>query len=169
MERRKKPSGRRKPKAATEEVLGTAARPARISPKWRKHYGQLAQLRERLSNRRTDLTNDALSEQPAFSSHMADAGTDTYDRDLALGMLSSEQEAIYEIEQALDRINSGSYGICELTKKPIEAARLDAVPWTRFSAAAEKQLEREGALKRTRLGPRETVARESLAKEPEES
>ncbi len=169
MERRKKPPANRKPKAATDEVLGTAAEPVRLNPKWKKHYERLVELRERLTKRRAELANDALSEQPAFSSHMADAATDTYDRDLALGMLSSEQDAIYEIEQAIDRINSGTYGVCELTKKPIEAARLEAVPWTRFTAAAEKQLEQEGGLKRARLGPRETVARETAAKAPEES
>lgn len=147
-----------------------AARPAPIDPKWQKHLDRLIELRERLTNRRVDLANDALSEQPAFSSHMADAGTDTYDRDLALGMLSSEQDAIYQIEQAIDRIHNGTYGICELTRKPIERARLEAVPWARFSVAAEKQLEREGLRKRARLGPRETVAREpAAAKGPEET
>lgn len=167
MATRKKPPGQRKPKAATEEVLGIAAHQAAIDPKWQNHYERLVELRELLSSRRADLTKDALGEQPSFSSHMADAGTDTYDRDFALGMLSSEQDAIYEIEQALDRIQNGTYGICELTKKPIEPARLVAVPWARFSAAAETQIEREGGLKRARLGPRESVPRESVAREPE--
>lgn len=90
---------------------------------------------------------------------MADAGTDTFDRDFALGMLSSEQDALYEIDEALNRIREGTYGMCGLTGKPIEPARLEAIPWTRFSAAAEKQLEREGVLKKARLGPRETVAK----------
>src|SRR6266851_5770820 len=168
METRKKTAGHRKFRAATQDVLGAGASPKGINPKWQKHYQRLIELRDGLSNRRVDLANDALSEQPTFSSHMADAGTDTYDRDLALGMLSSEQDALYEIDQALDRIRNGTYGVCELTGKPIEAARLEAVPWTRFSAVAEKQLERDGVLKRARLGPRETVVRESTVKEPEE-
>ncbi|HVU99870.1 MAG TPA: TraR/DksA C4-type zinc finger protein, partial [Verrucomicrobiae bacterium] len=104
---------------------------------------------------------DALAEQPTYSSHMADAGTDTFDRDLALGVLSTQQDAVYEIEQALERIRAGTYGICEATRKPIEKSRLQAIPWTRFSAAAEKELEEEGALKRAHLGPRDTVAKES--------
>jgi RNA polymerase-binding transcription factor DksA len=141
---------------------------ARIKPKWQKFYDRLIDLRERFSNRRSGLANDALSEQPTFSTHMADAGTDTYDRDLALGLLSSEQDAIYQIDQAIDRIRSGSYGVCELTHKPIESARLEAVPWTRFSAAAEKQLEQRGDHKTTRLGPRETVPRESAERESQE-
>jgi RNA polymerase-binding transcription factor DksA len=169
METRKRPIPRRKPKAATAEILGVSAKSKPIPRKWQKHYGHLLALREALQRRRLDLTNDALSEQPSFSTHMADAGTDTYDRDLALSMLSSEQDAIYEIDQAIDRIHSNTYGVCELTTQPIEPARLEAVPWTRFSAAAEKQLEREGTRKRTRLGYRETVVRESPVKAPEET
>ena len=114
-------------------------------------------LREHILRRQGGLAQEANDQQPAFSTHMADAGTDTFDRDFALGMLSSEQDALYEIDEALDRVRDGTYGKCELTGKPIESARLDAIPWTRFSAAAEKQLEREGAVKKTRLGPRETV------------
>lgn len=90
---------------------------------------------------------------------MADAGTDTYDRDFALGVLSLEQDAVYQIEQAMDRIRNGTYGVCELTGKKIEEERLSAIPWTRFSAAAERQLETEGKRKRARLGEREPVAR----------
>lgn len=168
MRRRKRSVGRRKPRAATRDVLGQAPGKVRIRPKWRKHYARLVRLREHLLGQRGDLTKDAMEEAPAFSSHMADAGTDNYDRDLALGMLSSEQDALYEIEEAINRIQNGTYGTCELTGKPIEPARLEAIPWARFSAAAEKQLESEGSLKRARLGPRETVAREEAPKEPEE-
>jgi DnaK suppressor protein len=119
--------------------------------------------------RQGGLAQEAADQQPAFSTHMADAGTDTFDRDFALGMLSSEQDALYEIDEAINRIRDGTYGICEVTGKPIEARRLEAIPWTRFSAAAEKQLEREGAVRKTRLGPRETVARtEAIAADDEE-
>ena len=100
---------------------------------------------------------------------MADAGTDTYDRDLALGVLSSEQDALLEIEQALNRIREGTYGICELTGKRIEPARLAAIPWTRFSASAEKELEQTGALKRAGLGPRESVAKVEATESDEET
>ena len=159
MQKRRHGSGRTKRKAATSEILGARDGRNQVPRKWRESFQRLTELREALLNRRTDSVHDALSEQPTFSTHMADAGTDTYDRDLALGMLSSEQDALYQIDEALDRIRAGTYGICELTRKPIEGARLEAVPWTRFSAAAEKQMEREGELKRTRLGARESVGR----------
>src|SRR5215470_13556758 len=150
---------RRKTRAATADVLGQPPATERISSKWRAHYRRLTELREHLLRRQGGLAQDAVDEQPSFSTHMADAGTDTYDRDFALGMLSSEQDALYEIDEAINRIRDGTYGKCELTGKPIEAARLEAIPWARFSAAAEKSLEREGTVKKTRLGPRETVAK----------
>lgn len=108
--------------------------------------------RNRLLQRRGLLVREASEEQPVYSLHMADAGTDNYDRDFALSIASSEQEAIYQIDQALNRLRDGTYGTCELTGKPIESERLKAIPWTRFSAAAEKELESNGTVRRPRLG-----------------
>ena len=159
MHARRKSRTRRKPRAATKDVLGGIPVPAKVPSRWRKQYTHLIQLRNKLLNRQAGLTKDALDEQPTFSTHMADAGTDTFDRDFALGLLSSEQDAVYEIEAALDRIRDGTYGNCELTGKPIEPKRLEPIPWTRFTAQAEKELEREGEVKRTRLGSRDTVAK----------
>jgi hypothetical protein len=72
---------------------------------------------------------------------MADAATDSFDRDLALGLASFEQELLYEVDAALKRLDDGAYGICELTGKPIPWNRLQAIPWTRFSVAALTKLE----------------------------
>jgi RNA polymerase-binding transcription factor DksA len=88
---------------------------------------------------------------------MADSGTDNFDRDFALSLLSSDQDAIYEIEEALKRIEKNTYGICELTQKQIPKLRLAAIPWTRFTVEAQAQLEREGALRQRRLGQLGTV------------
>jgi RNA polymerase-binding transcription factor DksA len=155
----------RKRRASTSDVLGPALKPRQIKPKWQKHYRHLTELRDVLAKRQSTLSKDALDEKPIFSTHMADAGTDTYDRDFALSVLSAEQNAVYEIDEALDRIRNGRYGICELTGKPIEAQRLAAIPWTRFTAAVEKQLEQDGAVDRTQLGPRESLDRISASAE----
>jgi RNA polymerase-binding transcription factor DksA len=158
--RRTKRAFRRRPAAATADVIGSNLPPNEHVPdKWKKHYRHLIQLRNYLLNRQGELVKDAAEERPAFSFHMADAGTDSFDRDFALSRVSSEQDALYEIEDALMRIRRGTYGICELTGKPIERERLEAIPWARFSAAAEKQLEKDGAIRRTHLGPREPVTR----------
>ncbi len=142
-------------------------REAKIPRKWQGYYRRLSQLRTQLVNESGAHSRDAAEEQPVFSLHMADAGSDAYDRDLALGMLSSEQDAVFEIDEALNRMRNGTYGICEATGKPIPRPRLEAIPWARFTAAAEKGLEQEGAIRLARLGPRESVARE-LAEEEEE-
>lgn len=157
-----------KPKAGTADVLGSPARGAPVSRKWQHHYERLTELLGHLVRSQAGLVRDARDERPTFSLHMADAGTDSFDRDFALGLLSSEQDAVYEIEQALKRIRDGSYGRCELTGKPIEPARLEAIPWTRFSAAAEEQLERDGVVQRAHLGPRRSVTESNPAESSEE-
>ncbi|HKQ37323.1 MAG TPA: TraR/DksA C4-type zinc finger protein [Verrucomicrobiae bacterium] len=154
MERRRKTAS--PARASTQDILGTIGtrneQPKRIPTKWRENYNALVEFRDRLIHRRGMLARDVAEEQPAYSLHIADAGTDTYDRDFALSIATSEQEALYEIDQAINRIQEGSYGVCELTGKPIEAERLKAVPWTRFSTNAEKELESNGAVKRAKLG-----------------
>jgi len=150
----------RRRRAATADVVSSNLLPKEHVPtKWKKHYRHLIQMRDYLLNRQGELVKDASEEQPAFSLHMADAGTDSFDRDFALSRVSSEQDAVYEIDEALIRIRRGTYGVCELTGKPIEQKRLEAIPWARFSAAAEKQLEKDGAVKRARLGARHAVSR----------
>ena len=103
------------------------------------------------------LAKESAQEMAGYSLHMADSGTDNFDRDFALSLLSSDQDAIYEIEEALKRIEKNTYGVCELTGKPIPKARLEAIPWTRFTVQAQAQLEREGALRQRRLGALGTV------------
>ena len=103
------------------------------------------------------LAKESAEEMASYSLHMADSGTDNFDRDFALSLLSSDQDAIYEIEEALKRIEKGTYGVCELTGKNIPKARLDAIPWTRFTVEAQAQLERDGALRSRKLGQLGTV------------
>jgi RNA polymerase-binding transcription factor DksA len=149
-----RPKARKKPaRANSKEVLSSPSDSIQIDSRWRQHYGRLLALRDEMMKRRGAMAEAAKEEQPAFSQHMADAGTDEFDRDLAMSMISSEQDVLYEIESALDRIRTGTYGICELTGKPIEPARLMAVPWARFSAKAQRELEAKGAVKQPHLNP----------------
>jgi RNA polymerase-binding transcription factor DksA len=161
---RSKPAKTR-PSATISDIIGprTPVGSRNIRAKWRKFYNRLAALRADLVARSTNRSRDTMEETPSFSSHMADAGTDSYDRDFSLGMLSFEQDALLQIDQAMVRIRAGNYGICELTGKPIEQSRLEAIPWTRFSAAAEKQMEANGAFRSGRIGDRRSVAREEMS------
>jgi DnaK suppressor protein len=149
--------------ATSESILGRGADPAspngqpKVKPQWSKYYSHLLELRERLAHQMSGLAKESAEEMSNYSLHMADSGTDNFDRDFALSLLSSDQDAIYEIEEALKRIEKGTYGICELTGKPIPLNRLEAIPWTRFTVEAQGQLERDGALRQRRLGQLGTV------------
>jgi DnaK suppressor protein len=130
---------------------------AKVKPEWQKYYTTLIELRERLVAQMNGLAKESAEEMASYSLHMADSGTDNFDRDFALSLLSSDQDAMYEIEEALKRIERNTYGICELTGKAIPKARLEAIPWTRFTVEAQAQLERDGALRQRRLGQLGTV------------
>jgi RNA polymerase-binding transcription factor DksA len=136
------------------EVVAQSAPNGRVvvKPEWQKYYDNLLDLRDRLMRQMTGLAKESAEEMDGYSLHMADSGTDNFDRDFALSLLSSDQDAIYEIDEALKRIQRGTYGTCELTGKPIPKARLDVIPWTRFTVEAQAQLEREGALRQRKLG-----------------
>jgi DnaK suppressor protein len=147
---------------------------ADVKPEWAKYYERLLELRDQLLRQMNGLAKESAQELAGYSLHMADSGTDNFDRDFALSLLSSDQDAIYEIEEALKRIERGTFGVCELTNKPIPKTRLDAIPWTRFTVQAQAQLERDGALRQRRLGALGTVdstgvsETESDEDEPEE-
>jgi RNA polymerase-binding transcription factor DksA len=155
-----------RPKASTLDILGGVNRKRKINPAWREYHDRLRELREQIMDSRRTLASDAKEERSTYSVHMADAASDTYDSDWALSMLSSDQNALYEIEQAINRIENGAFGTCELTGKPIEEERLTAIPWTRFSMEAQRQLEDEGAVFKTRLADRRGLAD---SEEPEEA
>jgi len=161
--------------ATAASILGRATvklkknGPVRIKAQWEKFYQRLLELREQLTRQMDGLAEESAQEMPSYSLHMADSGTDNFDRDFALSLLSSDQDAVYEIEEALKRIEKNTYGICELTGKQIPMKRLEEIPWTRFTVQAQAQLEREGALHQRRLGSLGTVDAVGLAEvEPEE-
>jgi len=142
-----------------------------VRPEWARFQRRLLELRERLLSQMSGLAKESAEEMASYSLHMADSGTDNFDRDFALSLLSSDQDAVYEIDEALKRIQRGTFGTCELTGKQIPKARLEAIPWTRFTVEAQSQLEREGALRQRRLGSLgtvDTVAAPEVEEEAEE-
>lgn len=166
------PRGTAKTVATSAAILGrpvakagSVVDPKKVKPEWQKFYQHLLELREQLVKQMNGLAEESAQELAGYSLHMADSGTDNFDRDFALSLLSSDQDAVYEIEEALKRIEKKTYGICELTGKAIPKARLEAIPWTRFTVEAQAQLEREGALKSRRLGSLGTI--DSIGTTPE--
>lgn len=156
-----KPAARGSSRAAAKPQKAAAKNGAytrvKVKPEWQKYYTTLIELRDRLVAQMNGLAKESAEEMASYSLHMADSGTDNFDRDFALSLLSSDQDAMYEIEEALKRIEKNTYGVCELTGKPIPKARLEAIPWTRFTVEAQAQLERDGALRQRRLGALGTV------------
>jgi RNA polymerase-binding protein DksA len=64
--------------------------------------------------------------------HLGDTATALYDRELDEGLEEGARETLVEIEAALQRIDAGTYGVCEGCGKPIGAERLAAIPWARL-------------------------------------
>ncbi len=142
--------------AAAATVLGPAKKEKKLDPFTRAQKDKLLQLRDAMVDSMAGVAKDNLrsraegSEASAFGMHQADAGSDAYDRDFALSLLSQEQDALYEIDQALKRIEMGSYGVCEMSSKPISHARLEAIPFARFTVECQSQLEKQNKASRVR-------------------
>jgi RNA polymerase-binding transcription factor DksA len=141
---------------STIELLGTNHRNRKLDPFTRAQREKLLQLRDAMVDSMAGVAQDTLrsraegSEASAFGMHQADAGSDAYDRDFALSLLSQEQDALYEIDQALKRIELGTYGTCEMSGKPIPHARLEAIPFARFTVQCQAQLEKQNKASRVR-------------------
>ncbi|HZF00755.1 MAG TPA: TraR/DksA C4-type zinc finger protein [Methylomirabilota bacterium] len=175
------PRGKSQASATAASILGRpmsksgVIEPKKIKAEWQKYYVHLVELRAQLLRQMNGLAQESAQELAGYSLHMADSGTDNFDRDFALSLLSSDQDAVYEIEEALKRIEKKTFGVCELTGKNIPRARLEAIPWTRFTVEAQAQLEKDGALKSRRLGQLGTIDSAGVsevegdeAEEPEE-
>jgi RNA polymerase-binding transcription factor DksA len=129
----------------------------KLTPFLEKQRDRLLQLRDSMLDSMMGVAKDNLrtraegSEASAFGMHQADAGSDAYDRDFALSLLSQEQDALYEIEEALKRIELGTYGVCEMSGKPIAHPRLEALPFARYTVECQSQIEKQGKVTRARV------------------
>lgn len=153
------PSG---PKAAALRPLGSHSpeEEAAERPKLKTPYGkkELMHFRQLLLKKRQELAGDvkqmeseALKGQSGSLSsvpqHMADQGSDTYDQSLALDLAAADRKLIKEIDEAIKRIDNGTFGVCEMTGKPIRPERLEELPWARYSIEAARELERRAMIK----------------------
>jgi DnaK suppressor protein len=160
---REKKTARRASKTNLEGIQSSAAvllglnhREKKLDPFVRQQKQKLLQLRDAVVDSMAGVAQGTLrsraegSEASAFGMHQADAGSDAYDRDFALSLLSQEQDALYEIDEALKRIEIGTYGKCEMSGKPIPRARLEAIPFARFTVECQSQLEKQSRATRIR-------------------
>lgn len=134
----------------------SAKAPAKLTPFLKRQRERLLALKDTLLDSMNGVARDSLrsraegSEASAFGMHQADAGSDAYDRDFALSLLSQEQDSLYEIDQALKRVETGTYGICEMSGKPIPHARLEALPFTRYTVECQADIEKRNRYQRVR-------------------
>ena len=135
--------------SSTDQPLQTKAPPKRKTKMVKKELDFYRDLllseRSRLLGLVNGMEDEALRSKGGNLSnmpiHMADVGTDTFDQDLALGMAETERKLLNEINSALKRIQEKSYGVCEMTGKPIPKARLNAKPWARLTIDAARKVE----------------------------
>jgi RNA polymerase-binding transcription factor DksA len=132
----------------------SSARPAkgdeRLSETDLKHFEtRLLEERARIMREMGHLENTILKVNPrdsagevgGYSFHMADAGTDSMEREISFDIASKEGRLLREIDDALRRIYNGVYGICEASGKPIARARLEALPWARYTIEEQHNME----------------------------
>ncbi len=124
----------------------------RLSPEELKHFeSRLLSERVRIMREMGHLESTVLKVNPrdsagelsGYSFHMADAGTDSMEREKAFDIASKEGRLLLEIDDALRRVYNGTYGLCEASGKPISKARLEALPWARLSLEEQEKLEKE--------------------------
>jgi len=139
--------------AAASGSGALAAKPIK-SPLNRKEQEEFRQLllakRATLMGDVANMTDEALRKSRQSSTgdlsnmpiHMADLGSDNFEQEFTLGLIESEQVILREIDEALTRIENGSYGICTATGKPISKARLKAKPWAKYCIEYAQRLER---------------------------
>src|SRR2546423_7876606 len=149
-------AGRARMSDSPAEIFRDNHKTRRLDPFTKAQKQKLLQLRDAIVDSMAGVAQDTLrsraegSEASAFGMHQADAGSDAYDRDFALSLLSQEQDALYEIDQALKRIELGTYGTCEMSGKQIPRARLEAIPFARFTVECQSQLEKQNKASRVR-------------------
>ena len=124
---------------------------AKLTAFEKKQQRRLLELRDQITDMIHGIQNDTIrkggegSEASGSGMHQGDAGSDAYDRDFALNMLDQEANALGEIEEALRRLELGTYGICEESGQKIPKPRLEAMPFARLTVECQAAKERENS------------------------
>ncbi len=120
----------------------------KIDPRFEPYRKFLLRIKEQitgdihnLADENTGSGNDRGGDVSGHALHMADVATDMYDREFTLGLASNDRELLYQVNEALDRIEDGNYGLCLTCKKPIPASRLKAIPHARTCLKCQETLE----------------------------
>lgn len=127
-------------------------KPKKLDKKTMEYYKNL--LLEKREELQGDITHiaeetlkksqkDASGDISGYSFHMADVATDNYDREFSLGLASKERNVLFDINNALDKLQEGTFGLCEICKKPISKVRLRAVPYATLCLKCQQSKEKK--------------------------
>src|SRR4051812_25005676 len=108
----------------------------KVPSQWAWHSRPLTHLHDRVQQAPLEHASQAATPPVIEGNDIADTAQDRSDRDLLWAELGVENDKLFEIDCALQRIHDGVYGFCEVTGRPIPPERLRAVPWTRYCHAA---------------------------------
>ncbi|MFT5474592.1 MAG: RNA polymerase-binding transcription factor DksA, partial [Kiritimatiellia bacterium] len=138
---------KRKSNGAGPANATTKKRVRKLTPKQLDNFKlTLVIMRDQLAGQVNSLRGDSLQRHDEVNT--SEDGTDAFERQFALNLASTEQDGIWEIDEALRRIDQGVFGVCEMTGDPIELERLRAIPFTRHSLAAQAEIEGRRGLNR---------------------
>ncbi len=147
------PANRGKTRPAKPAAVPVAPAPAPAPPttkapaKFRRLYGKwrdlLIGLRHRLLREGSHLEEEGLKalEQEVSVDHMADYGSDSYEQETTLQLIESNSISMRDVDNALKRIEQGTYGLCEECESLIPAARLSVLPHARYCIACQSKHE----------------------------
>ena len=115
------------------------------------YRGLLLKERTNLSQEMDSIAKDALKSQKdasgdlsGYTYHIADLASDSYDREFTLGLATGEQRRLFAIDEALRRIEDGSFGNCLSCGQPITKKRLQVVPYAALCIECQKSQEKAG-------------------------
>lgn len=109
-----------------------------------KFKKRILEIRREMTEMVRETSEDVKKDREAkgYSQHQADEGTDDFDRTISLQLTDKEIKVLKQIDRALEKIDEGTYGICDLTGEEIPIKRLEAIPYATMTVAAQEKLEK---------------------------
>ena len=104
---------------------------------------RLQGIREGIQREQDDAISDAGNELSSFDQHPGDSGTETFEMEKNVSLLEQVDDELLEVEAAVQRLERGTYGTCQVCGRPIGDERLEAMPATRFCVEDQAKAERE--------------------------
>ena len=124
---------------------------ATASKRLEEERTRLQGIRDNLQREQEEATSETAGELSSFDQHPGDSGTETFEMEKNVSLLEQVDDELLEVEAAVQRLERGTYGTCQVCGRPIGEERLEAMPATRFCVEDQAKAEREGGFP----GPRD--------------